>query len=78
MSKLGTALLIIGVGSILPIWRCAGVNHYMSLWEYFATVAKPDSIYKHIPYSEAVSKARQAYLDRQATKIANTTGNLLD
>jgi hypothetical protein len=58
-------LIVLGlVFSFLPIWRSAGGNEGLTLWEYYSAVHQGDFNgfpYPHIPYNEAVSRARSAY-----------------
>jgi len=54
---------ILLIGSLLPVWRRAGVDRPLNAWELVAMAAKHPM--KHIPVDEAIENARQAgYLKR--------------
>ncbi len=67
MSKLLVGLGILGVVSLLPIWRGAGHSRHdgVSFWRLLhdSTQLTPDSPFghPHLPYSEAVELAKEAY-----------------
>ena len=52
--------------SLLPVWRLPGTKSDhgdgLTLWEYFKALSMNPPVYKHIPYSEAVNRARAEYL----------------
>ncbi len=49
---------ILLIGSLLPIWRRAGVERPLNAWELVATAAKQPM--KHIHVEEAIARAREA------------------
>ena len=63
---------ILGVASAVPIWRGAGHSRHdgVSLWRLIhdSTHLTPDSPFghAHLPYSEAVRLAREAYQEALA------------
>ena len=67
MNKLLIGLGILGVASILPIWRGAGHSRHdgVSFWRLLhdSTQLTPDSPFghPHLLYSEAVQLAKEAY-----------------
>lgn len=69
MKGLVIALGVLGVASILPIWRGAGHSRHdgISLWKLLrdSTNLIPDSPFghPHLPYSEAVRLAHIAWLE---------------
>lgn len=55
--------LLLFIGSLLPIWRRAGVDRPLNSWQYVATALRQPM--KHISREEAIERARQAgYLKR--------------
>lgn len=66
------AVGIVGVGSFLPIWRGAGHSRHdgVSFWKLLhdSTHLTPDSPfgYSHLPYEEAIRRAREAYQELEA------------
>lgn len=66
------ALVALGVASVVPIWRGAGHSRHdgISFWRLLHDSAHltPESPFghSHLPYDEAVRRAREAYLDRKA------------
>jgi len=67
MKGLLICLGILGVASACPIWRGAGHSRHdgVNLWRllYDSTHITPDSPFghPHLPYSEAVGLAQEAY-----------------
>jgi len=67
MKELVIALGVLGVASILPIWRGAGHSRHdgISFWQLLhdSTNLTPDSPFghPHLPYSEAERLAQEAY-----------------
>jgi len=67
MKGLLICLGILGVASVLPIWRGAGHSRHdgISFWRLLhdSTRLTPDSPfgYPHLPYQEAVRLAQEAY-----------------
>jgi len=67
MNKLLIGLGILGIASILPIWRGAGHSRHdgVTFWRLLhdSTHLTPDSPFghPHVPYSEAEQLARDAY-----------------
>lgn len=65
------ALGTLAVASVLPIWRGAGHSRHdgVNLFRlvYDSTHINPDSPFghPHLPYEEAVRRAREAYLARE-------------
>ena len=51
--------------SFLPIWRVAGVDHGLNLWDYLHESNTEEYEMRHIPYEQAVEKARLAYSNNQ-------------
>ncbi len=49
---------ILLIGSLLPIWKRAGVERPLNAWELLAAAARQPM--KHIPVEEAIARARQA------------------
>lgn len=46
------------IGSLLPIWRRAGVDRPLNAWQYVnISMSEP---MKHIPVEEAIARAKQA------------------
>jgi len=52
----------LGLSSFLPVWRAAGSEKGLSLWQYMAYVSTDEYKESHIPYEEAVEKAQEAFL----------------
>ena len=48
---------IILIGSLLPVWRRAGVNQPLNAWQYVATSIREPM--KHLSVEEAIERARQ-------------------
>jgi hypothetical protein len=67
MNKLLIGLGILGIASILPIWRGAGHSRHdgVTFWRLLhdSTHLTPDSPFghPHLPYDEAVRLAQEAY-----------------
>ena len=66
--KGGVILLVtVGVATFLPIWRGAGhprtegISFWQLLHDSTRTLADSPFGHPHIPYGEAVARARQAY-----------------
>jgi hypothetical protein len=58
MSKNGFWLLLL-IGTFIPIWRRAGIDQPLNLWQYIAaSISEP---MKHIPAEEAIQRAKEAY-----------------
>jgi len=61
------ALSVLGIVSVLPIWRGAGHSRHdgVSFWQllYDSTHLTPDSPFghPHLPYEDAVRRAQEAY-----------------
>jgi len=72
MSKLVVGLGLLGVVALLPIWRGAGHSRHdgVSLFQLIhdSTHLTPDSPFghAHLPYSEAVRLAQEAYQEALA------------
>lgn len=50
--------LLIFVGSLLPIWRRAGVAEPLNAWQYlFTSIREP---MRHISTGEAIARAKEA------------------
>lgn len=50
--------LLLFIGSLLPIWRRAGVDRPLNSWGYIGAALQ--SPMKHISVEEAVARAREA------------------
>lgn len=64
-----TVILLSGIAlaGLLPIWRMPGEQDGISYWDYLINSHNmPDEEWKslHIPYSEAVEKAQEAWGNR--------------
>lgn len=64
MTGIQKGLIVGGVLTLLPIWRCAGGQRGMNFWQYanVAFLRSPGS-YPHIPIEEAIERARSAYCE---------------
>lgn len=54
-------ILILLAFSLAPIWRAAPDKRGMDFWTYERYVGSEEYINSHIPYEDAVAKAREAY-----------------
>lgn len=51
-------ITVLLIGSLVPIWRRAGVDRPLNAWELLATAAKQPV--EHIHVEEAIARAREA------------------
>jgi hypothetical protein len=72
MNKMAITAGVLGLASILPIWRGAGHSCHdgVSFWRLLKDSTNDlkygDFGHPHIPYDEAVARANEAYINAQS------------
>lgn len=62
--KRGSLIIVVLAASLLPVWRAAGRETGMNIWEYYQYVHTQEYWDLHIPYDQAVGKARDIWEEK--------------